>query len=76
LKHVYSVADIVEENVVEGLTWPEYLSELVLVRESDCETKGWISLPRDVYYLGADVDAFAFAWPDGGQNIAGVASNR
>ena len=65
LKHIHGVADIVEEDVIEVLLRTENLPELVLVRKSDREIERWIPLLRDFHYLGADVDAFAVAWPDG-----------
>ena len=67
LKHINRVADIVEEDVIEFLLRTENLPKLLLVRERDCEFERWISLLRDIHYLGADVDAFAVAWPDGSQ---------
>jgi hypothetical protein len=76
LKYVHGVANVVEENVVEFLTCPECLLKLVLVWESDCEIGRRIPLLRDFHYLSADVDAFAIAWSNGSQKVAGPASNR
>jgi hypothetical protein len=76
LKRVHGVANIIEENVVECLSWPECLPELVLVWESDCEIEGGIPLLRDFHYLVADLDAFPITWSDGSQKVAGVTTNR
>jgi hypothetical protein len=76
LKHIYGIADIVEENVVEFLLRVESLLELLLVWKGDRKFKGCISLLCDIDDLIADLDAFATAWPDNGQQVAGAAANR
>jgi hypothetical protein len=75
LKHIYGVANIVEENVIEFLIRRESLLELLLVWESDREFEGRISLLRDFNNLSADVNTLALTWPDNGQKIARVAAN-
>src|SRR6188472_1001822 len=46
LKDIHGIANVAKENVIEFLTRFEDLLELVLIRESDCELEGRISLPR------------------------------
>jgi hypothetical protein len=76
LKDVHGVANIIEEDVVECLTWPECLLELVCIWESDSEIEGWVPLLRDFHHLGANIDAFPITWSDGSQKVAGVTTNR
>ena len=76
LKHIHRIADIVKEDVIEFLVWLESLLKLLFVRKSHREFEGRISLLCDFHNLGADIDTFAVAWPDGSQNVAGIAANR
>ena len=76
LKHIYGIADIVEENVVEFLVQIESLLELLLVWKGDREFKGWVSLLCDIHDLIADLDTFPTTRPDNGQEVASAAANR
>ena len=73
MKHIHRIADIVKEDVIEFLVWLESLLKLLFVRKSHREFEGRISLLCDFHNLGADIDTFAVAWPDGSQNVAGIA---
>ena len=76
LKYIHCVADIVKQNVVKFFSGLECLVKFFLVRESDCEIQGWITLLCDFDYLGGDIDAFPMARVDGCQKRADVTSNR
>src|ERR1043166_4727834 len=76
LEHIHRVPNVVKQDVIEFLIRLESLLEFLLVWKSDAKFKGRMSLPRDVYDLTTDVDAFALTRLNDGQKVTDVAANR